>query len=149
MNLKNYTSSVPVENTISRIEQALAKAGASGISKDFKEGKITALCFSIVLFCPTGRQISIRLPVDSEAVYSILKKEIKRPRPGTLNNLKGQAERTAWKLMQDWVEVQISLIKMQQADFMQVFLPYVWDGRQTFYHALKEKNFLALPEATK
>ena len=143
MNLKNYTSSVPTDRTISRIEQVLAKTGASGINKDFQEGKMTALCFRIVL--PTGRQISIRLPVDCEAVYDILKKEIKRPRPGTLNNLKDQAERTAWKLMQDWVEVQMSLIQMQQADFMQVFLPYVWDGKQTFYHALKEKNFLALP----
>lgn len=148
MNLKNYTSSVPVNKTISRIEQLLASAGACGISKDYASNKLTALNFRIVL--PTSKEISIRLPANVEAVYDSLEKAIKKPRKGTLENLKAQAERTAWKLMQDWVEVQMSLIQMQQADFMQVFLPYVWDGRQTFYHALKEKNFLALPaEATK
>lgn len=144
MNLKNYTSSVPVEKTTGRIEQVLASAGACGISKDYTDGKLSALSFRIAL--PTGKQISIRLPANIDAVYDAMRIQIKKPRPGTLDNLRLQAERTSWKLMQDWVEVQISLIQMQQVDFMQVFLPYVWDGRQTFYHALKEKNFLALPD---
>lgn len=100
MNLKNYTSSVFVDKTISRIEQVLAKAGAGGIMKDYKEGKLTALCFCIEL--PTHRQISIRLPADADIIYDLFKKEIKRPRQGTLNNLREQAERTAWKLIQDW-----------------------------------------------
>lgn len=145
--IKNYTSSVPIDRTISHIEQILAQSGASGIIKDYHEGKLTALCFRVAL--PTGRLVAVRLPVNQEAVYQTLRKEIRRPRPGTLEKLRDQAARTSWKLMQDWVEVQISLIKMQQVDFMQVFLPYVWDGRRTFYAALKEKEYLALPEAPK
>ena len=145
MNIKNYTSSVPVERTISRIEQVLAGAGASGIIKDYDAGKLVALSFKVTL--PTGRVAEVRLPANHEAVYQSLRKEILRPRRGTLDKLREQSLRTSWKLMQDWVEVQISLIKMQQVDFMQVFLPYVWDGRRTFYAALKEQNYLALPEA--
>ncbi len=146
MNIKNYTSSVPVERTISRIEQVLAEAGASGIIKDYDQGRLSALSFKVTL--PTGRAVAVRLPANHDAVYQTLKKEIRRPRPGTMEKLRDQAMRTSWKLMQDWVEVQISLIKMQQVDFMQVFLPYVWDGRRTFYAALKEQNYLALPEAS-
>jgi hypothetical protein len=33
MNIKNYTSGIAVESTISRIEAKLAAAGASGITK--------------------------------------------------------------------------------------------------------------------
>jgi hypothetical protein len=79
MFLKNYTSEVPVTQTIYRIEQALIWAGV-------------------------------------------------------------QSERTAWKLIQDWVEVQLSMISLKQADFVQVFLPYVWNGQRTYYQALKESN---------
>jgi hypothetical protein len=46
--------------------------------------------------------------------------------------------------MQDWIEVQLSLIQLRQVDPAQVFLSYVWDGRQTFYDRLKSKGFTAL-----
>lgn len=148
--MKNYTSGVPVDRTISRIESVLAKAGAHGIMKDYKDGVVVALCFIVRL--PSigtipGKPVSVRLPINVDAVEEVLRQDVKRPRKGTLAKLRQQAERTAWKLMQDWVEVQISLIQMQQADFMQVFLPYVWDGKQTFYGRLKGTGFLELPEA--
>jgi hypothetical protein len=38
----------------------------------------------------------------------------------------------------------MSMIQMKQADFRQVFLPYVWDGERTYYQALKESGFRAL-----
>lgn len=66
-------------------------------------------------------------------------------------DFKEQASRTAWRLIQDWVEVQLSMVQMKQADFVQVFLPYVWDGKrnQTFYAALKECGYKGLlPERT-
>jgi hypothetical protein len=147
MNLKNYTSTVPVDRTISRVEQALAEAGASGIVKDYQGGRLVALSFRVEL--PNGTPVTVRLPANHEAVYATLRSEIKRPRRGTLEKLQEQALRTSWKLMQDWVEVQLSLIRMQQVEFLQVFLPYVWNGRQTYYAALKEQNYRALlPERT-
>jgi hypothetical protein len=47
-------------------------------------------------------------------------------------------------LIQDWVEVQMAMIKMQQVEFIQIFLPYVWDGKQIFYEALKGNGFKLL-----
>ena len=144
MPIKNYTSGVPVEKTILRIEVALITGGAVGIMKDYKDGRIDAISFSIP--SPERRLIAIRLPANVEAVYQVLKSAMKRPRTETMKRLRDQAERTAWKLVQDWVEVQMAMIKMQQAEFMQVFLPYVWDGRKTFYAALKENHFKLLEE---
>jgi len=55
-----------------------------------------------------------------------------------------QASRTAWKIVQDWIEVQMSMIQMKQADTLQVFLPYVYDGKRTYYQALQQSNFRGL-----
>jgi len=141
--IKNYTSGVPVSRTVSRIEECLAEAGASGITKSYTDGKLTALCFRVEL--PNTKTVDIRLPANADAVYESLKSQVKRPRSGTLEKLREQAERTSWKLMQDWTEIQLSLIQLQKIDFLQVFLPYVWDGQQSFYHAIKGNNFKALP----
>lgn len=142
MNLKNYTSTVPVERTVARIEAALARAGVSGIQKEFRDGELHSLSFTV----PMHRAVTIRLPVDADAVYEKMKEERKRlTRDGAIR-LKDQALRTSWKLMQDWVEIQLSLIHLQRVDFMQVFLPYVWDGTQTFYNRLKEQNYALLLE---
>ena len=60
-----------------------------------------------------------------------------------------QAERTAWKLVQDWVEVQMSMVQLKQADVREVFLAYIWNGRQTFFQNLEQTGFRALlPEKT-
>jgi len=148
MNLKNYTSTVPVNLTVARIEQLLAEAGATGINKDYAAGALTALAFRIPT--PTGKTLTIRLPANTPAVYETMRKAILRPRRGTEDKVRQQAERTAWKLMQDWIQVQISLIQMQQADVLQVFLPYVWNGEQTFYQVLKTSGFkqLAAPSGS-
>ncbi len=51
--------------------------------------------------------------------------------------------------MQDWVGVQMSLIQMHQADTLQVFMPFIWDGKRTFYQAVKDGGYKALlPEKT-
>lgn len=162
MFLKNYTSNVPVHQTVHRIEQVLIKCGVSGIAKEFgPTGEVAAMTFKIKL---NDQTITIRLPADREAAiqalwldyadgdrlsqdgariaYSSRKKK-------TRADFVQQADKTAWKLIQDWVEVQMSMIQMKQADFVQVFLPYVWDGKQTYYQALKAGGFKAmLPERT-
>ena len=145
MFLKNYTSNTPSHLTIARIEQVLIRCGVNAIQKEYlQSGEISAVIFRI----ETGEhRHHIRLPVDKAAVLEALWGDyiagVKKPRKQK-DEFKDQAERTAWKLMQDWVEVQLSLIQMRQADFIQVFMPYVWDGKRTFYQALKESNYKAL-----
>lgn len=146
MNLKNYTSGVPVDKTISRIEQAIARFGASHIAKEYNSsGSVKALQFMLAY---EGRQHVVKLPANPQQVFEAMMSEVKKPHRGTKERILEQAERTAWKLMQDWIEVQLSLIAMRQADVLQVFLPYVFDGERTFYEAIKDKGFKLLPEKT-
>lgn len=146
MTLKNYTSDVPISRTIARIEEKLAESGAEGIMKEYDSGRLIALSFRVTI--PANQQkVSVRLPANVDAVYEALAHEVRRPRDGTLARVREQAERTAWKLMQDWVEVQLSLIAMQQAEFLQVFLPYVLVGQRTIYDRAKADGFrFMLPE---
>jgi len=164
MFLKNYTSNVPVSDTIHRIEKVLIKCQVSGITKEYGPlGKIIALHFHVPM--PEGKTLTIRMPADEEAAleslwldyvdgdqhdgFKITSYPARSYKKKTKIDFKEQAERTAWKLVQDWIEVQMSMIQMKQAETLQVFLPYVWDGQQTFYQRLKESKFRAmLPERT-
>jgi len=140
--LKNRTSNVPVERTVARIEYALVSAGASNIVKDYEDGILKGIRFTVR---ERERIIAVKLPAKVEAVKAIMQEGMKRPRAGTLKRLEEQASRTAWKLVQDWIEVQVSMIAMGQAEFLQVFLPYVWDGHRTIFDIMKEQQFKALP----
>ena len=150
MPLKNYTSTVPIDRTLRRIEAALVQAGATNISREYSaDHEIQAMRFAIA--DPTvGKVIEIRLPVDAEAAYAVMVQEAKRERPRTrpktMDKLRDQAGRTAWRLMEDWTRVQLSLIEMRQVELLQVFLPYVWNGRTTFYAQLKAGSFKMLPQ---
>jgi hypothetical protein len=144
--MKNYTSTVPADRTVTEIEGLLIRAGARSISKEYSNGEIAALTF--VVLCPeSNAPLGVRLPADVDAVFGVLKKA-RSPRArlhrGWEAKMREQAKRTAWRLMFDWVAVQLSLIEMRQAEMMQVFLPYIWSGRGTFYQQLRENKFAAL-----
>src|SRR6478672_12229906 len=72
MFLKNYTSSVPVSETINRIEKVLIRCGVSGITKEYsgRNGEIAALTFHIRL--EGSRDVAIRLPADKERALEAL-----------------------------------------------------------------------------
>ena len=145
MNLKNYTSGVPAQRTISDIEALLIATNATKVAKEAKDRAVVAIMFEIEC---NGRLHVIRLPANVDAVQDWLWKEhvtgaVRNRR--TKEEFREQAERTAWKIMLDWTQVQISLIKLKQAEALQVFLPYIWDGNQTYYEFLKHNQFKALP----
>jgi hypothetical protein len=148
MNIKNYTSGVASETSIARIESKLAAVGASGIMKLYGPDKrVSAIIFQM----PNGsRNHAIRVPANVENCYQALWKDyclrVSRPRDDTKSTIRDQAERTAWKLVQDWIDVQVSMIVMKQADALEVFLPYVWDGRQTYFESMKGGGFKQLPQ---
>ncbi len=144
--IKNYTSTVPVARTISRIEEILAEFGAKAIGKNYTGGKVSSITFQLPM---NGRDFLVRLPANPEAVYRTLRAEVKKPQSGTLERLQEQSERTAWKIQQDWLEVELTNVRLNQKEPLQAFLAYVWDGERTYFHHLKERGFKAmLPEST-
>lgn len=148
MNLKNYTSNVPANTTISYIETYLAECGVNGISKQFENGVPVALFFHVDI---DKNHFTIRLPAKVEEVWEFLWRDYltSRSRPQkSKDDFKDQAARTAWKIQQDWVQVQMSLIKLKQVDFLEVFMGFIWDGKKSYYQAVKGGGFKALPEST-
>lgn len=145
MNLKNYSSNVPAHQTISYIEAYLAACEVSGITKQY-EDKIPVAIFFHIEISDSGR-FTIRLPAKVSEVQDYLWKDyvsgIRNPRK-TRDDFSDQAPRTAWKIQQDWVQVQMSLIKLKQVDFLEVFMGFLWDGKQTHYNRLKGNGFRAL-----
>ena len=149
-NIRNYTSGIAVEKTVMLIEKRLAAVGASGIMKLFDgNGRITSLAFQVQL---GGKHYAIKVPANAESCYEALWKEYcsshARPRDATKQTLREQAEKTAWKLVHDWIDVQLSMIILKQAEWLEVFMPYVWDGKQTHYQIEMAKGFKSLPEKT-
>lgn len=148
MKIKNYTSMTSVERSLEAIDTLLVQAGASHIARAYHEGKISAVLFQLTV---NGRPFSFRLPSNPDAVYRVLMSEVLRPRHDTEKRVKDQADRTSWAITREWVHVQLSLIQMQQAEALEVFLPYLYDGQhdRTFYTQLKEGNFKQLPSGEK
>lgn len=147
-NLKNYTTTVPWEKTVGRIESLISEMGAHAIQKDLSGGVLKAMRFAIYLPGDDKREVFVRLPADEDAVYEVLRRRAKRWTYSMEAGVREQARRTAWKIMQDWLEIQLTLIQLQRVEFLQVFLSYVWDGESTFYDRLKTGSFKQLEERT-
>lgn len=149
MNLKNYTSTTPMAQTLSHIEAYLASAGVTGISKQYENGAPVALFFYIEI---APNRFTIRLPARAKEVQEYLWVDYcsrtQRPRK-TKEDFAEQAGRTAWAIQRDWVQVQISLIKLKQADFLEVFMGFLWDGKRSYFEMLEASKFKALPGITK
>jgi len=139
MNLKNYTSKVSVFQTIAKIEEKLVSVGAANISKDYKDGKIVSLSFKIAAGVT---MIPIKIPVKTEAVLKYFEKENPRRIPAA--RYVEQAEKTAWKTVLEWVEIQIQMILLGQVKFEEVFLPYIWipSKGKTLFESAKDNLLL-------
>lgn len=152
MQLKNYTSSTPVENTIARIEGYLIATGlVTGIGKEYKGSIVQSLVFQIQ-YEPDKLPMAVKLTANVDKCQDYFWKDyvagkVNKTRK-TRDDFAEQAARTAWKLQEDWVRVEVSLILLQQRTVLQSFMACVWDGERTFYQRLKDTGFkqLAAPK---
>jgi hypothetical protein len=149
INIKNYTSGIASETTIARIEAKLAAIGAAEIAKLYSpDRKVSALVFNID-WNKDGKPCAIKLPARVEDCYqAMLKHHLQhhaRMREETKRTLREQATRTAWRLIQEWLDVQVSLIAMKQAEPLEIFMGFVWDGKQTYFEFAREQKFKMLP----
>ena len=73
---------------------------------------------------------------------------MKRPQAGTYERIKEQSERTAWKILCDWVEIQCSMIHLQQAELAEIFLPYYYnpESNKTLWDQVKEGSVQLLTD---
>lgn len=138
--VKNYASTVTASKSVQHIEDVLIAHGANSILKQVEDKKLIGIAFIIKV---NDCDIPFRLPARINCVEKLLKGNIKRPRSGTLQNITAQAERTAWKILSDWIDAQCALIDLQQVKLEEVFLPYIYDhsSGRTFFEKIENSNY--------
>lgn len=125
MAIKNYTTSVDVYKSLGEIQGALVSHGARQIMVNYDgAGQPVGLLFGIET--PDGPR-GFCLPANVEGVRAVFDRQKGKAPPG-------QAERTAWRNVRDWVLAQMAIIEAGQVQLDEVFLPYLTDNRgQTLY----------------
>ena len=139
MAIKNYTTTIKTEKTISEIQQILAKHKATAILIEYGDtGSVIAISFKINT---SQGIIGIRLPARQENVLKVLK--IQKAKNSTIKATNEQAERTAWRNIKDWIDAQMALIETEMVTIDEIFLPYTLNNRgQTLYEVFKENRIL-------
>ena len=142
INIKNYTSSVPAATSISNIEKLLVQTGARDIMKRYnEEGETKSIAFIMPV---NGKALTFSLEAKTVEIYNLLLNQYVRPTDRSLEICSEQAECTAWKLIHDWVHINISMIVLEMADPLELFFPKLTDGKDTFYMRLKANDFKQL-----
>ncbi|TMI92052.1 MAG: hypothetical protein E6H08_12550 [Bacteroidetes bacterium] len=147
MNIKNYTSTVDASRSMAKIEELLVEIGATNINKQYADKISTGITF--LLFDQQLQQtLPFHLKAQVEECFTILWKDVKRPRPDTRTILRQQASKTAWKILSDWTEIQCSMILLGQAKPLQMFLPFMYDTKnnETLFDKVSTGKVKLLPQ---
>ena len=135
MAIKNYTTEVDVYKSLGEIQAALASHGARKIMVDYDgEGQPTGVMFAMET--PRGPR-GFCLPANVEGVRIVFARQKVKAKAG-------QAERTAWRNVRDWILAQMAIIEAGQVEMEEVFLPYLTDGRGQTLYQLYSSGKLAL-----
>lgn len=139
MPLKNYSTEISPEKSMGEIQGLLRKVKVRGSYTSYgDDGEPIGLAFEVD--SAWGRR-SYLLPADVDNVQRVLARQI-----GPNRATREQAARVAWRLVKDWVAVQIAFIESGAAVFEQVMLPYMQDeSGRTVYDLASERYQPALP----
>lgn len=135
MAIKNYTTTIDVYQSLAEIQGSLASHGARKIMVDYDTaGQPIGVIFGIDT--PDGTR-GFALPANIEGVRAVFSRQKVKAQPG-------QAERTAWRNVRDWVMAQMAIIEAGQVQMDEVFLPYLMDGQGRTLYQLYQGGYLAL-----
>lgn len=135
MAIKNYTTSIDVYKSLGEIQGALASHGARKIMVDYDEaGNPTGVTFGIET--PDGNR-AFCLPSNVAGVRAVFAQQ-------KVKDTAGQAERTAWRNVRDWIMAQMAIIEAGQVEMEEVFLPYLTDRNGRTLYQLYQGGQLAI-----
>lgn len=144
MSIKNFTTSIESDKTITEITTILRKRGAQKISIDYDaEGNPVALSFLLLWDLSP---VSYMLPCNFEGIKNAMLKDRNISRGKCTTE---QALRVGWRILKDWVAAQMAIVEAEACTAAQVFLPYavMRDGKTIYQMVETSKNkLLMLPE---
>lgn len=131
MPILNYTTGIESHKTIGEITSILAKRGVTTVSTRYVDGRAHGIAFTVDT--PEGLR-DFDLPANVDGVWAVFQKQVK----GQHCN-RAQAERTAWRILKDWIEAQMAIIESGLVTFDEVMLPWMLlDGRgKTVYESYR------------
>lgn len=135
MAIKNYTTTIDVHKSLGEIQAALSGHGARKIMLDYDEnGLPVGIAFGIET--PMGPR-GFLLPANVAGVRAIFdQQKVKAP--------SGQAERTAWRNVRDWIMAQMAIIEAGQVEMEEVFFPYLTDQKGRTLYQIYQSGQLAI-----
>lgn len=118
--MKNYTSRMPVTESIDKIKSALKAIG-------FRSGNLTDTWVvgnqEAILCAEYGAAVAwFKFKPDIKSVQATL--------TGSDDKKKAQAEITAWRSMLDFIEIQCDRIMLKQSTAMGAFMEYIYYPQQ-------------------
>lgn len=140
MAILNYTTQIDVYKTVAEIERILSEHGVMSIMKQYEDGQVVSLSF---LIDDGEKKIPVRMPIRVDECLKVMQKQKKEHPKMQIKATKEQASKVAWRIMKDWIEVQMELLEINMVRFEEIFLPYIetTDGK-TIYEKLEERKFL-------
>ena len=107
MPIKNYTTSVPANRSISEIQDALVKHGATGMLYKYEQGtgRIEALQFLLPI---KNQDVAFSLPVHWRRFQRVL--ELQKVRRWDEEEY---VDRVTWRNIRDWDMAQLALYLMR------------------------------------
>lgn len=119
MPLLNYTTTVSTTRSIGQVQGMLVEAGARRIMTTYDDvGRVLGIAFTIET---VHGERSFLLPVNADRVEAVLSRQKVPPRYCNPE----QAERVAWRIVKDWLEAQLAIIRTEMVTLDQVMLPYM------------------------
>ena len=139
MAIKNYTTTVEVHKSLGEIQGALAGHRARKIMVDYDgAGQPVGITFGIET--PDGPR-GFLLPANVAGVKAVFaRQKVRAP--------EGQAERTAWRNVRDWIMAQMAIVEAGQVEIQEVFFPYLTDGRGRTVYQLYRGGQLAIGDGS-
>ena len=101
MAIKNYTTTIDVCKSLAEIQGALASHGARKIMVDY-DAAGHPICVMFGIETQDGPR-GFALPANVEGVRAVFARQKVKSTPG-------QAERTAWRNVRDWIMAQMAIM---------------------------------------
>lgn len=126
MALLNYTTSIDAWQTVSEIQQLLARAGATHFSIRNEGSSPMGICFTIDF---NGRPLNYSLPCKVEAIKKHLQTDpvakARITKQGKGKDIHGHSLNVGWRIVKDWIEAQTALIQVEMTTIAEVFMPFL------------------------
>lgn len=134
----NYTTTIEPSKSATECMGILANAGARRISIDM-ESKIP-VGLSFVIRTRWGDRV-FDMPANLEGTYVALHTARRDGRIPPKYDSREQAARVCWRVLKDWLEVQMAMIEAGLAELEQIMLPYVMvEPGKTLYQAYGDQQ---------